>query len=76
MIPFASNRGNPSGTKFWLSVFCGITCVKFLIAGITIDGVFSISADFDAAGAAAIIAALGAVYAGRRFTEARYEKMD
>lgn len=68
MSPFVRGENGVSGTKILFSVFGAIVCVKYAVAGVTVAG-FAFGT-FNGQGAALVLGALGATYAGRRYTEA------
>lgn len=66
---FTHEAGKISGTKAIFSLLAAAICVRVLL------GAFGYH-EIDLAGAAALLGAAGAVYGGRRYTEAWSERIE
>lgn len=68
--------GTASGTKAAFSFISFVIGFRLLLGGVDLPGMGVVFPEIDLSGAALLVGAFGAVYAGRRYTDSRFDSPD
>ncbi len=69
--PFHHSNGCFSASKSWAAIFNAVVLVKYALSGMTLGG--TVFGPFDAAAAAALVAAFNAAYVAREYQVQKLE---